>query len=529
MNNDKLNFVFYPFLKLLFGLIIGCSFLNWLLVMKLELITVDGMWLGFIFPALLSAIFAWKYTYPKLRALRLVSIHFENIYEAYASISFLLITIPVVIAQSLLSDLTGDLISLNAISEINTKEKVRYYEVENLFIAKEKGIAYNSFGSGGGSKESIGLYINVLFPIYQSAKDTIHNEPLAWYGVRHNYTVSKSLSQEKLKEKVSSFAKEINEKLPGKDLYDFVYFERLLPWRVHFDDFQSTLRAHGFDKNIEAVNILVPVNEPFEARTGTTPFWLLGFISFAVGLWYLMLIPPKVSQVQLRRLRAKKPYQKPKYLQEESISWQESLSPYIPTKEYLVTPSLFWINIGLILLIFFTEINSELSASEELLAWGASNKNTLIEEGEWWRLLSSLFLHNGGESFALFIVPLTMCGLEFLIGSRRYFIIYVLSGIAGVIVSLFWHSEGFVAVGALPALFGILGAAVMATYRFSEAVPFQISAALVKGLKWLSILLLANISFVSLITPGVDYPAQLAGLFTGIVVFLLLPPKRESA
>jgi membrane associated rhomboid family serine protease len=88
----------------------------------------------------------------------------------------------------------------------------------------------------------------------------------------------------------------------------------------------------------------------------------------------------------------------------------------------------------------------------------------LLEQGEWWRLVTAAFLHYGPIHLLLNMVALYWFGslLEERIGSGRYLLLYLVSGISGSAGALLW-SNGFLTptVGASGAIFGILGAGLV--------------------------------------------------------------------
>jgi membrane associated rhomboid family serine protease len=88
----------------------------------------------------------------------------------------------------------------------------------------------------------------------------------------------------------------------------------------------------------------------------------------------------------------------------------------------------------------------------------------LVEQGDWWRLLTAAFLHYGPVHLILNMVGLYWFGslLEERIGSGRYLMLYLVSGLAGSAGALLW-SGGFLTptVGASGAIFGILGAGLV--------------------------------------------------------------------
>lgn len=83
-----------------------------------------------------------------------------------------------------------------------------------------------------------------------------------------------------------------------------------------------------------------------------------------------------------------------------------------------------------------------------------------LADGEWWRLLSSAFLHAGIIHLALNMLALWWFGppLEAALGRGRFLLLYIISGLAGSAGALLASPES-ITVGASGAIFGILGAA----------------------------------------------------------------------
>lgn len=81
---------------------------------------------------------------------------------------------------------------------------------------------------------------------------------------------------------------------------------------------------------------------------------------------------------------------------------------------------------------------------------------------EWWRTLSANFVHIGLLHIAMNMFALVQLGraAERLVGSARYAVAYVLTGMAGFFVSIWWanqHNQVLATAGASASIFGILG------------------------------------------------------------------------
>jgi membrane associated rhomboid family serine protease len=125
-----------------------------------------------------------------------------------------------------------------------------------------------------------------------------------------------------------------------------------------------------------------------------------------------------------------------------------------------VTKALIGINVG----VYIAElvqgggvygVNSTIYAKGVLWA-------PFVADGDWWRLLTAAFLHYGPFHLLLNMLGLWWFGtlLEQRIGSGRYLLIYVVSGLAGSAGALV-ISPNSPTVGASGAIFGILGAGLV--------------------------------------------------------------------
>ena len=107
--------------------------------------------------------------------------------------------------------------------------------------------------------------------------------------------------------------------------------------------------------------------------------------------------------------------------------------------------------------------------SRTLAMWGADAALLVIEGGQWWRLFSAIFIHAGMihllfNSYALiFIGPL----LEEALGRERFLVLYLTTGAFGFLLSNWYYPPILVTVGASGAIFGMIGAAIVLSWRWS--------------------------------------------------------------
>ncbi len=136
----------------------------------------------------------------------------------------------------------------------------------------------------------------------------------------------------------------------------------------------------------------------------------------------------------------------------------------------------------------------------------------LVADGEWWRIVTAGFLHAGLLHVAFNMYFLYFLGnlLEPEIGKLRFGAIYVVSLLGGSFGALLLSPDA-VTVGASGAVFGMMGAAIIAM-RARGIDPMQ---------SGLGLTLVLNLGITFLI-PGISIGGHIGGLFAGAVVGFLM-------
>lgn len=158
-----------------------------------------------------------------------------------------------------------------------------------------------------------------------------------------------------------------------------------------------------------------------------------------------------------------------------------------------------------------------------ILEHGAMYEPYVIEGHEYYRLVTSLFLHFGISHLMNNMVMLGALGwnLELEIGKIRFFLIYFLGGMGGNICSLIYHvKEGtyVISAGASGAVFGLMGALVCAALQRRG----YIGRLNKRGLIFMVILSL----YFGLTSTGVDNAAHIGGLICGFLLQVILGGLR---
>lgn len=159
-----------------------------------------------------------------------------------------------------------------------------------------------------------------------------------------------------------------------------------------------------------------------------------------------------------------------------------------------------------------------------LLEHGAMYVLNVTEQGEYYRLFTSMFLHFGFEHLMNNMVVLVLIGwnLEREIGAVKYLIIYILSGLGGNLLSAWWEilTAGYaISAGASGAVFGLIGALLYAAIRNHGRIG-EVSG---RGIVFMIIVSL----YYGFTSSGVDNMAHIGGLVTGFLSAVLLYRKHN--
>lgn len=156
-----------------------------------------------------------------------------------------------------------------------------------------------------------------------------------------------------------------------------------------------------------------------------------------------------------------------------------------------------------------------------LLYYGAKI-NPNLAAGEAWRLVTSIFLHAGLLHIAVNMYSLWALGpaVERFFGRPRFLATYLLSGIGGVLLSLFLSP--YPSVGASGAIFGLLGSLAALLY-LHRTIFGQLGAMQLRQLVFV-----AMINLVMGLTPGIDNWGHVGGLASGVVLAVFLGPRFST-
>lgn len=175
----------------------------------------------------------------------------------------------------------------------------------------------------------------------------------------------------------------------------------------------------------------------------------------------------------------------------------------LATHIFLGANIVIWIVMSLFGLLF------DLSTSQQLVLFGAK-VNSLIAQGQLWRLVSAMFLHVNlihlfFNSYALFLYgPI----VERIYGRNRFITVYILSGIIGTLFSYVFNAQA--AAGASGAIFGLMGSILYLRQHRKDFFQRMFGPGLI-------MIIVINLLY-GLTQPGIDNWGHMGGLAGGYIL-----------
>lgn len=157
---------------------------------------------------------------------------------------------------------------------------------------------------------------------------------------------------------------------------------------------------------------------------------------------------------------------------------------------------------------------------------GVMSVDLVVHMKQWYRLFSSMFFHAGIDHLVSNMLILFFLGdiVERRLGHVKYFILYLLAGLGGNFLSL-WYSNCMgdfytQSLGASGAIFGMVGALLWLLIRNKGHLETMTTPKI--------LFLIGYSAYYGLISTNVDNMAHLGGLVSGFLLCVLLYRKKSA-
>lgn len=181
------------------------------------------------------------------------------------------------------------------------------------------------------------------------------------------------------------------------------------------------------------------------------------------------------------------------------------------------------LNIIVFLAVEFTGGSSDL---EHMVSWGAAYAPLIVQDREYYRLISCMFLHFGMEHLVNNMMALYFVGghLERAVGKTKFILIYFLGGIAGSLASCYMDIQkgmAYVSAGASGAVFSVLGGMIYVLI---------LNRGQLEGLAVRQMVFMAALSlYYGFASQGIDNAAHVGGLLWGFILTAVLYRRKRQA
>ena len=194
----------------------------------------------------------------------------------------------------------------------------------------------------------------------------------------------------------------------------------------------------------------------------------------------------------------------------------------VPWVRHESSISLTQILLGANVMVFLAMVlasGPSLDFTGQVMVHFGANFGPFTLSGQWWRLVTYMFLHGGLMHIAFNMWCLWDLGAlcESLYGRWTFAAIYLTTGIAGGLASVGWN-PGVLSVGASGAIFGLAGALISSFYLGEFSVP---RVAIQGTLRSLLFFVGFNVLFGSMV-PGIDNACHAGGLVSGLILGALI-------
>jgi rhomboid protease GluP len=487
--------------------------IRWLLDLHSDLIALDvdlwDYWIPFALPWLPVLLFLRK----KLRILKFKG-DADRKQFIFQGICTLTLSGSLIASQIYLENVAGGMREVETVKDLSSSDHVRSYRIAHFSVAEWSGGSAGTASTSGKYNEHLNYGVYFVVPIVSSESDTLPSHPLVWYGVKFSQQLNNHLSDS---EKETAWKGLRESSLRSMEHYDFQALD-------HFQRVPSSQDRKAFIDAIASRTgpvsgnevVLIPKKEPYGAGSGEQLAWVFGILGIGVGVLLLALASTGFDEKEFNAQR------QGVQVTSENRSIREWLSWFVPEQGRYITTILVDLNIIVFLIMVLSGASLVSPSTTDLIAWGA-NTTELTPNGEWWRLFTCLFVHGGFMHLFMNIFGLVISGIliETMLGSKRYALLYLLSGMFASLTSLWWHDQ-IVSVGASGAIFGLFGA-LLGILMFYRGADFKVRRGL---LTFAGLFIGLNLVFG--LSGGIDNAAHIGGLLCGVILGPLIYYTRKE-
>ena len=181
-----------------------------------------------------------------------------------------------------------------------------------------------------------------------------------------------------------------------------------------------------------------------------------------------------------------------------------------------LSPTIVLATANLLVYIYTSVVGGDFIVTNTNVLMQIGQFNNSVMNGAYWQLLTSIFVHVDILHIVLNTLFLIIFGLraEELFKTEEYFLIYILSGLSGSILTLYFMSPYTLSAGASGAIFGMYGAGIIYMRK-------QLGQSIIGALLYSFLFLMLSTG------TGVNVIAHFGGLASGLIIGYILAKTRR--
>lgn len=494
----KLQKVYLPFLIISIGTVLLYTCLRWLLDVKFGIIPLKkdllDFWIPFGLPWIPILIFL-------RRRIRILNVRGKNDngYFLYQTVIAGTIFATLLNTQDYITTNSYNLYEVSSIEELDALKREKYFKLSSFLVEKESKTSYTTARVSGRSNERLNITEFIALPF--------ENSQTVWYGIEYKSSMNNNMSEGSKNRTYRKFLETWKTQYEHHSFYGTRYFEKL----GHSDELDGyvhaiQLRHPNLDRG--DLTILIPHKGEFLERSGNSLEWAFGCFAIGSFIFLFMVLVPSINEGELRQFKLGSPSKDDDFL--------DFLRALNPMGEYKGVAILIWINILVFAIMLVKGVNIISPTGHELLEIGGCRKLEVLN-GEYWRLMSSVFIHGGALHLLMNIMGLGLSGfiLEEKLGPYKLILSFLTCGLLASLSSIYFNVN-VISVGASGGIFGFFG--IILAFAI-----FKVFDSQVRKFIWLILILYSGVNLVlGLLITGVDNAAHFGGLISGFTIGFLL-------
>ena len=502
---ERFRFFILPYLLILITGILALGLIRTVMEVRsgMELLSEEGweIWA----PASYAFICWFIFLRRKINILRLDTKKFEGLWPTHMLI-ILAIIVPLGMSSAYVRNAFSKQIRISSIDEIEPHKKFQWYCIDHPSI-EPSVVAGDQFAQVSG-KHSDKLHYESYFLSPSGTK--LKNGTIVWIGKRYSMSMSNHENEDYKSRAWEAHWNESANSFRSDILMEKGCLKPVPPGEDRNRYLKAIRRFSFYEKKDHIIFERTHEQITGNLETMRTTFLIGSSISlFVVSLIFLLV------NVQKGKLN--------EYLRNPSLigkNEKEIVDVILLRTPLKALPVIAAINLILFFIMMCKTSSFAHFDSTDLYDMGGLTQD-FVKDREYWRIVSSMFLHSGFlhvmNNMVMFV--LFAMFMESVLGSWKFSLLYFTCGILAGVVSVFTNHA--VNVGASGAIFGLVGWAlaqrlIYKNHDFSQGL-FLIG--LIFGV--------VNLIF-GFILPNVNNYAHLTGLITGAVLSIALSPELDS-